>query len=1102
MDSTSTSYEPPWRSTIAIGTQKTKIDFKLDSGADITVIPKSVYDEHFSNEKLTSTTHKLRSAGQPLPCLGKFVTLAENKDHKCEIEIFVVDTNTDCLLSRTLLVELDLVQRVDTVFTDNPDPVFGSLSETPVKCNPVKVVLKDDHQAYSVPVARRIPIPLLGKVRDEVSRLQDLGVIEAISEPTDWCSPIVPVLKKDGSIRLTTDFKHLNKAVKRERYMLPSLEDITHKLAGATIFSKIDVTSAFFQLPLDPESGKKTTFITPFGRYFYKRLPQGITSAPEIFQRTMEEILVEHQAHTIVWFDDILVHSKNNEDHERDLSGTLNALRNANVKLKQDKCEFRKEEVTFLGFRINKHGIHPEEEKIKAIVDMPSPTDIHELRRFLGMTNFLGRHLKNLSSVLHPLNALLRKEAAWCWGPPQEEAFNKVKVMLTSAPTLAFYDASRPTTVSADASSYGLGAVLLQDHDGVQRPVAYCSRSLTPTEQRYAQIEKELLASVWACERFNRYLVGLDFTLLTDHKPLIPLINSKDLSDIPIRCQRLMIRISRFAPHAVYCPGKDMQVPDTLSRCPSTLETSEINVNEAAISDYVGQVTSSWPVSDKFVEKVREETQQDMKILAAIEYTLCGWPAYKDNVNLEAREFFPVRAELSVVDGLLTFGDRICIPSSLRSAVLQNIHQGHQGITKCRERAKTAVWWPGISAEIKDLVASCAKCIEKQPAQRHEPLNPSEPPKYAFQRVGTDLFHHDNHEYLVLVDYYSRYIEIALLSNQTSKQVIAKLKTIFARHGIPQTVVSDNATQFSSQEFVDFANAWNFTTTNPSPRFPQSNGQAEAAVKIAKSILDQEDPTLGLLVYRSTPLPNVGLSPAELLFGRRLRTTLPVLDKTLTPRFIDPSTVNERDAAAKEKQKFFHDRHHSARPLSPLRPGDSVLIRSDDGRKWRQQPAEVVSTVGPRSLLVSQNGRQLRRNRRHLLRRPATTRDATPPRAPPQARAPSTASSSVRVTPPSVRAPRMIAPSPTVHASPSVRAQSPARASTPPPASTPVRARASTSSSTPVRAMTASSMSSAPQRNDNPLSGDIGPPTPTVPPIGRPKRLTSQPANLKDYVLY
>ena len=235
--------------------------------------------------------------------------------------------------------------------------------------------------------------------------------------------------------------------------MLPSLEDITFKLSGAKTVLKIDVTSAFFQLLLDPESRKKTTFITPFGRYLYKRLPQGITLSPEIFQRTLEEILVEHKDHTIVWFDDILVYSNNNEDHDDDLSSTLDALRKANVKLKQDKCEFRKEEVTFLGFRINKHGIHPEEEKIKSIVDMPSPTDIHELRRFLGMTNFLGRHLKNLSTVVHPLNALLRKEAAWCWGPPQEEAFKKVKIMLTSAPTLAFYDASRPTTVSADAGS-------------------------------------------------------------------------------------------------------------------------------------------------------------------------------------------------------------------------------------------------------------------------------------------------------------------------------------------------------------------------------------------------------------------------------------------------------------------------------------------------------------------------------------------------------------------------------------------------------------------------------------------------------------------------
>nr|KAG5701731.1 hypothetical protein BaRGS_004333 [Batillaria attramentaria] len=592
---------------------------------------------------------------------------------------------------------------------------------------------------------------------------------------------------------------------------------------------------------------------------------------------------------------------------------------------------------------------------MRAIVDMDAPQNTQELRRFLGMTNFLGRYLENLSSVLHPLNTLLEKDAVWCWGSPQADAFEKVKTMLTTAPTLAFYDASRPTTVSADASSYGLGAVLLQLHDGVQRPVAYCSRSLTKAEQHYAQIEKELLAAVWACEKFSRYVVGLDFTLLTDHKPLIPLINTKDLSEIPIRCQRLMIRLSRFAATAEYCPGKEMFVPDTLSRKPVPFDAetaAHVQVSETVIASHVDQITSSWPVSDKFLQRVREESSQDVTIKAAMDYTIMGWPSYREDVVLAARDLYAVRGELSVIDGLLTYGDRIVIPHSLQKNVLDIIHQGHQGIAKCRERARTTVWWPRIGREIKDIVSSCRTCLQKRPSNQREPLKPSTPPERPFQRVGIDILETRGVHYLVMVDYYSRFIEIVQLSNLTSSLVVSKLKTLFARHGIPETVVSDNATQFSSSEFQDFARSWNFCHVTSSPHFPQSNGQAESSVKIAKSILAQDEPALALLAYRSTPLPTLSLSPAELAFGRRIRTTLPTLSKTLMPRLIDPSDVSERDTAAKEKQKLYYDRHHGVRSLSPLHPGDSVLIKTDEEKKWKN-PAEIISQVAPRSFLPS-----------------------------------------------------------------------------------------------------------------------------------------------------
>ena len=453
--------------------------------------------------------------------------------------------------------------------------------------------------------------------------MEETGFIQQIQEPTDWSAGIVIVPKKDGGVRICTDYKKLNAAIKRERYVLPTVEDILHKLKGSTIFTKLDATSGFWQIPLDDESAKLTTFISPFGRYFYRRLPQGITSAPEIFQRTVEEIIAGEE-HAMCLFDDILVLSENEEVHEKHLKNTMEKLNSAGIKLNKEKCQFRQQEIDFLGFVINKDGVKADPRKTEAILEMPDPTDVAELRRFLGMVNYLGRYLQNLQ----PVTELLEKDRAWTWGPPQISAVAKAKEMLTSAPTLAYFDPDKATTVSADASSYGLGAVILQEHPDGLRPVAFASRTLTMSERKYAQIEKECLASTWACEKFDRYVVGIDtFSVVTDHKPLAPLMNTKDLSETPLRCRRMLMRLMRFNVKAKYVPGKDMLVADTLSRSlVSTFESSSHEEVQAHVSD----VQSSWQVSDAGLAKIRAETLKDVNLKAAMEYTIHGWPQYNE----------------------------------------------------------------------------------------------------------------------------------------------------------------------------------------------------------------------------------------------------------------------------------------------------------------------------------------------------------------------------------------------------------------------------------------------------------------------------------------
>ena len=304
------------------------------------------------------------------------------------------------------------------------------------------------------------------------------------------------------------------------------------------------------------------------------------------------------------------------------------------------------------------------------------------------------------------------------------------------------------------------GGCLLQEHKEGLRPVAFCSRTLTSAEQKYAQLEKECLASVWACERFDRYLVGLEkFTLYSDHKPLIPLINTKDLSETPMRCQRMLMRLMRYKPVAEHRPGKLMLTSDALSRSPTACSEESTKL-QSDVFYHVSVITSSWPVSDEKLEQIRCETQKDVTLKTALNYTAKGWPTYKEDVWLAARDLFGFRSELSVFEGLLLQGDQIVIPHSMRKEILQRIHDGHLGVTKCRERANQGVWWPGISKDIKDLVAACRHCLEKRPAQPSEPLITSSLPERPFQCIAVDICELKGQNYLISVDYYSRYIDI------------------------------------------------------------------------------------------------------------------------------------------------------------------------------------------------------------------------------------------------------------------------------------------------------------------------------------------------------
>lgn len=941
------------------------VKFKIDTGADISVISQAAFMRLPQRPRLvTATKGPITSPGGEVKSIGKFLATSEYKGEKYRFWITVIKgPYSHNLLGRSVATKMGLVMRVDGMDTVMLSQVFGDIGL--LKCDPVKIELKADCEPYSLTTPRRIPFPLLAKVEAELKRMLALGIIEEVTEPSDWCAPMVPVVKRNKEqVRVCVDLKRLNKAVKRERYIMPTLEDIAPKLAGAKVFSTLDASCGFWQIPLDAASQKLTTFITPMGRFCFRRLPFGITSAPEIFQRQMSTLLRGHDG-VVVVMDDILVYGATRKEHDTRLDAVLMTIKDSGLKLNKAKCHFGKAEIKYFGHLISAEGMRPDTDKVKAITQMPSPTNVTELKQVLGLVNYVGKFLPGLSSQLHPITALLRKESEWVWSDVQEAAFEKVKAMLVSAPALAYYDVNRKTVISADASSYGLGAALLQEHEGVLRPVAFGSRTLSDAEKRYSQIEKECLAGVWACERFARYVQGMEnFLLQTDHKPLVPLINTYDLDKVPPRCQRLLMRLLKFNVVAEHVPGKQLIIADALSRSPLTDSSDEHTDQD--VQAYVESVVENAPVSSKKLDKIRSATLEDEELQKIVQFIRNGWPP-RTSLFPSLHGYYSARAHLSETDGLVLYQDRLVIPTALRSEVLKQLHEGHQGLTRCRVRARMSVWWPRISAEITTTVSTCKFCIENRRTQRREPLLTTPLPGGPWQRIAADLCELERQNYLIVTDYYSRDIEISHLSSTSSHQVITRLKGMFARWGIPLELVSDNATQFTSGEFQDFCQSYGFVHTTTSPHYPQANGAVERAVQTAKRILKQPDPYLALMCYRATPSAVTGVSPALLMAGRDIRTTLPMLEEKLQASPVDRHQIQQKDAQAKSAYRFFHDRRHSALPLPELQSGQAVRVKLDGEKGWKMSAKVISKCSEPRSYIVkTDNGAVLRRNRRHL----------------------------------------------------------------------------------------------------------------------------------------
>ena len=941
--------------TVTVEIEGKSISMEVDTGSAVSLISQDTQKKCFPQAKLNSTPVVLQTyTAESMAVLGVMVVQVKYGEYVDTHELYVVEGSGPSLLGRSWLETMRLdwqSLKVDSVTESAPKSLESLLQKYGEVFSSKPGTMKDFEAKLTVKPGtkprffrpRPVPYALLGAVEKELDRLEEIGVLEKVSH-SDWAAPIVPVPKPDGTVRICGDYKvTVNSALDVDQYPLPRPADLMATLTGGQKFSKIDLTSAYQQMVLEEESRQYVTVNTHRGLYRSTRLPFGIASAPALFQKAMDAIL-QGVPNTICYIDDILVTGRTDKEHLRNLEEVLRRLQKYGLRIKQAKCAFMQSAVEYLGHRIDANGVHAAPSKVEAIQHAPTPRNTTELRSFLGMINYYGKFIPNLSSLCHPLNNLLRAEQRWKWTKQCAKAFEQAKEKLSRAEVLAHYDPQLPIRLAGDASSYGIGAVL--SHvlaDGTERPVAYASRTLLSNEQNYAQVEKEALSLVFGVQKFYQYIYGREFTLVTDHRPLTTIFGPK--KGVPplaaARLQRWALLLSAFRYKIEFRPTLAHANADGLSRLPLEQKATLGNPPDPAVFN-VRQL-NVLPVTAK---QLAVATRSDPVLGRVLRYTRTGWP---QEVPAELKPFADRRQELSLEDGCILWGIRVVVPTKLRKQVLAELHQGHPGVVRMKSLARSHIWWPGMDKEIEGIVKDCTACQEVKHTPAVAPLHPWVWPDSPWARIHVDFAGpFRGKTYLVIVDAHSKWPEVIdMKTSTTAASLIVELRKVFATFGLPRQVVSDNGPQFVSAEFERFMKENGVKHLRSAPYHPSTNGLAERFVQSLKQAMkvgerrgvpSQQCLAEFLLTYRVTPHATTNESPSKLLMGRDLRTRLDLLHPDCGSTVLDHQT----------QQKQQHDRHSRERVFHV---GQSVMVRNfREGPRWVQ--AVIVERGGPLSYLV------------------------------------------------------------------------------------------------------------------------------------------------------
>lgn len=935
----------------------------VDTGATLNIVDQKAYKRlgkpSLQKHKTTAYTYGSSTA---MNFVGKFTASVEKNRKITTAEFLVVEGEFGTLMSYELAVELGIINHINTA-------VGCEHSETETVCNKYPKVFKGLGKVKNVqvrlevdssvpPVAssyRRQPYHLRKKITEKIREMEKQDLIEEVTGPTPWIVPLVAVPKSNGDIRLCLDMRGPNTAIQRTRHNTPSLDDLVQVLNGASVFSKLDMNQAYHQLELHPDSRYLTTFSSPIGLRRYKRLVFGVNCASEIFQHTLSQVLQGIPGVLNMW-DDILVYGSSQEEHDRNLDLVLQRLQESGITLNRAKSEFNKTEITFFGCVFSKAGMKADTKKVEAIVKTKSPTNVNEVKSFLGMTNFVSRFIPNYSTIAEPLCNLTKKDVQWKWGVKEQSAFDSLKNKLCERRILAYFDVNAETELVVDGSPVGLGAILVQN----EKPVAYASRALTEVERRYSQTEREALAIVWGVEHFHLYLFGNTFTLVTDHKPLEMILNNP-YSKQPARIERWNLRLSQYSYRVTYRPGKDNPA-DYLSRNPFASK-----LRDDMAENYVRFLTQNALPRAITLEEIQRETSVDITLRAVRRGIETGKWEIEKGVNIsDFRTFQNIASDLTVQAEkddddrfVILNGNLLVVPKSMQKQVVKLAHEGHQGVVKTKQLLRQKVWFNGSAKMVEEECQHCIPCqASTHGGTSKEEIQPSELPSGSWENLSVDFIGpFSNGKYLlVVIDDYSRYPVVQPVRSTSAQSTIRKLDEIFALFGIPKIIKSDNGPPFQSEEFRKFCKTLGIKHRRITPLHPQANGTAERFMRtLGKAIrssvtegLDwQTELNKFLRNYRATPHSTTKISPSEAMFGKTIRTKLPEFHQQTENEI--STKMKENDKKAKNQMKVNADVKNKV-DKKDIDIGDTVLVKQRKMNKlttpFDPKPLKVTDVKG------------------------------------------------------------------------------------------------------------------------------------------------------------